>query len=344
MVSEAPPFWWTKTGWQAIYLYPLSFVYGRISGAIMQHRRRHALAVPVVCIGNFTVGGAGKTPTAIAIARAAKARGLTPGFLSRGYGGSLDVTTVVDPHHHRSTAVGDEPLLLAREALTVISRRRVAGAEKLVAEGVDLVIMDDGFQSARLLVDYALIVVDSRRGIGNGWVVPSGPVRAPIEVQMRHLDAILKVGKGDAADRFVRQASRSGKPVLVANVTPQAADDLAGRSVLAYAGIADPKKFYRTLEELGAVIVDRADFPDHHHLADDEIADLLSRAERQGLQLVTTAKDSVRLSGGHGRSAELSEKSRVVEIDMVFDDPKAPDLIIDRAIEACRRRRLGKKA
>ncbi|MFN3635866.1 MAG: tetraacyldisaccharide 4'-kinase, partial [Rhizobium rhizophilum] len=166
MVSEAPPFWWTKTGWQAICLYPLSFVYGRISGAVMRHRRGHVLPVPVICIGNFTIGGAGKTPTAIAIARAAKAKGLTPGFLSRGYGGSLDVTTVVDPQHHRSTAVGDEPLLLAREALTVISRRRVAGADKLVTEGVDLVIMDDGFQSARLLVDYALIVVDSMRGIG----------------------------------------------------------------------------------------------------------------------------------------------------------------------------------
>lgn len=344
MVSEAPPFWWTKTGWQAICLYPLSFVYGRISGAVMRHRRGCVLPVPVICVGNFTIGGAGKTPTAIAIARAAKAKGLKPGFLSRGYGGSLDVTTVVDPHHHRSSAVGDEPLLLAREALTVISRRRVAGAEKLVAEGVDLVIMDDGFQSARLLVDYALIVVDSLRGIGNGWVVPSGPVRAPIGTQMHHLDAILKVGKGDAADQFVRQASRSGKPVLVANVVPRAGDELAGQPVLAYAGIADPNKFYRTLGEMGAVIVDRQDFPDHHHLAEDEIADLLSRAERQGLQLVTTAKDSVRLSGGHGRSGELQDKSRVVHVDMVFDDPKAPDLIIDRAVEACRRRRLGTKA
>ena len=343
MVSEAPPFWWTKTGWQAICLYPLSFVYGRISGAVMRHRRRHALPVPVVCVGNFTVGGAGKTPTAIALARAAKAKGLKPGFLSRGYGGSLDVTTVVDPHHHRSTAVGDEPLLLAREALTVISRRRVAGAEKLVAEGVDLVIMDDGFQSARLLVDYALIVVDSLRGIGNGWVVPSGPVRAPIGIQMRQLDAILKVGKGDAADQFVRKASRSGKPVLVANVMPQAAGELSGVSVLAYAGIADPQKFYRTLADLGCVIADRQDFPDHHHLADDEIADLLSRAEKQGLQLVTTAKDSIRLAGSHGQAAELSKRSKTVEIDMIFDDPKAPDLIIDRAIEACRRRRLVKK-
>lgn len=340
MVSEAPPFWWTSIGWQARSLAPVSFVYGRIAAALMRHRRRHALPVPVICVGNFTVGGAGKTPTAIAIARAAKAKGLKPGFLSRGYGGSLDVTTVVDPHHHRSTAVGDEPLLLAREALTVISRRRIAGADRLVAEGVDLVIMDDGFQSARLKVDYALIVIDSMRGIGNGRTVPSGPVRAPIGVQMSHLDAILKVGKGDAADKLVRQAARSGKPVMVAEVLPAQEHALKGKSVLAYAGIADPAKFYRTLEGMGAVIVDRQGFPDHHHLADDEISDLLERATRQDLQLVTTAKDHVRLAGGHGRSAELSQLSHVVDVDMVFDDPKAPDRIIEAAIANCRRRRL----
>lgn len=344
MVSEAPPFWWTSVDWRARCLRPVAFVYGRIAASLMNRRRRHALAVPVICVGNFTVGGAGKTPTAIAIARAAKAKGLKPGFLSRGYGGSLDVTTVVDPQHHRSSAVGDEPLLLAREALTVISRRRVAGAERLVAEGVDLIIMDDGFQSARLKVDFALIVIDTVRGIGNGCTVPAGPVRAPIRTQMRHLDAILKVGSGSAADALVRQASRAGKPVLVANVKPRDAQDLKGMPVLAYAGIADPGKFYRTLEDVGAVITDRQGFPDHHHLADDEIADLLERATRQGLQLATTAKDHVRLIGGHGQSERLAHQSVVVEIDMAFDDPKAPDQIIDKAFVACRARRLAAKA
>ena len=128
MVSEAPPFWWTKADWRAYALWPFSWVYGRIAGMRMDRARRATSAVPLICIGNFTVGGAGKTPTAIAIARAARARGLKPAFLSRGYGGSLDVTTVVDPEHHRARDVGDEPLLLAREALTVICRRRVDGA------------------------------------------------------------------------------------------------------------------------------------------------------------------------------------------------------------------------
>ena len=105
MVSEAPPFWWQKAGWQAWLLSPFSLLYGKIAGRRMRTAKRASLSVPVICIGNFTVGGAGKTPTAMAIARAATAKGLKPGFLSRGYGGTLDVTTLVDPQHHRSADV-----------------------------------------------------------------------------------------------------------------------------------------------------------------------------------------------------------------------------------------------
>src|SRR3954471_24623663 len=125
MVSEAPPFWWMKADWRAWALSPFSFVYGRIAGRRMARGKRAQVPLPVICVGNFTVGGAGKTPTAIALAKAAKQKGLRPGFLTRGYGGSLDVTTLVDPHHHRAEAVGDEALLLASEAPTVISRKRV---------------------------------------------------------------------------------------------------------------------------------------------------------------------------------------------------------------------------
>ncbi len=342
MVSEAPPFWWTKADWRAWALSPAAFVYGQIAGRRMLSGRRQSIAVPVICVGNFTVGGAGKTPTALTLAKAARAKGLKPGFLSRGYGGSLDVTTVVDPDHHRAGDVGDEPLLLGREALTVISRRRVAGAKRLVEEGVDLIIMDDGFQSARLTVDYALVVIDTVRGVGNGHLVPSGPVRAPLAVQMRKLSAILKVGSGNAADQLVRQAARAGKPVFIAKLEPTGDAGLAGRRVLAFAGIADPEKFYRTLADLGAVIEARRSFADHQHLSEDEIAELLDYSATNGLQLVTTAKDIVRLKGGHGRAGELLEKCRVIEVEMHFDDHQAPGHIIDQAFAAFRVRRLQK--
>lgn len=307
----------------------------------MRTAKRASVPVPVICIGNFTVGGAGKTPTAIAIARAALAKGLKPGFLSRGYGGTLDVTTLVDADHHRAVDVGDEPLLLAREATTVISRRRVEGARRLVAEGVDLIIMDDGFQSARLALDYALVVIDTQRGIGNGHLVPGGPVRAPLAEQMRQLTAILKVGGGQAAEAIVRTVARAGKPVFVSSIQPRPQPDFAGKRVLAYAGIADPTKFYRTVEALGGQIVAKRSFPDHHNFSDDEIRDLSDEANGLGLLLVTTAKDAVRLKGHHGAASELLSSTLVIDIDMVFDDPNVAGAIIDAAIQNCRQRKLA---
>lgn len=343
MVSDAPPFWWTKADWRALGLSPFSWVYGKVAGRRMERSKRPSVPVPVFCVGNFTVGGAGKTPTAIAVARAAKARGLTPGFLSRGYGGSLDVTTVVDAHHHRADAVGDEPLLLAREAITVISRRRVEGAQKLVAEGCDLIIMDDGFQSARLTLDFALVVVDSMRGIGNGFMVPAGPVRAPLPIQMRQMSSMLKVGNGAAADALVRQASRAGRPVAVANLMPVPNPAVTGKRVLAFAGIADPEKFYRTAKAIGAEIVKTRAFPDHHYFAEDEIRELMADAEKEGLVLVTTAKDAARLAGHHGAAEELLQRVKIIEVEIAFDDPNAPSKMIDQAIETCRKRMLTKR-
>ncbi len=340
MVSEAPPFWWTKADWRAWSLSPISFLYGVVAGRRMARSKRAEASLPVICVGNFTVGGAGKTPTAIALARAAKEKGLKPGFLSRGYGGSIDVTTVVDPAHHRADAVGDEALLLAREAMTVISRRRVAGARKLAEEGADIIIMDDGFQSARLAIDFALVVIDTVRGIGNGHLVPGGPVRAPISEQMRQLSALLKVGDGDAADALVRQASRAGKQIHVGAIRPHRSQVLAGRNVLAFTGIADPEKFYRTVNAVGGLIAVRRSFPDHHFFTEDEIESLLDEADRHKLDLVTTAKDAVRLVGHQGPAERLLERAQVVEIDMVFDDPHAPGNIIDAAFANFRQRRL----
>lgn len=343
MVSESPPFWWTEPDWRARALLPFSWIYGWIAGQRMTHAARTALPVPVVCAGNFTAGGAGKTPTALTLARAARERGLVPGFLSRGYGGSLDVTTVVDAHGHRADAVGDEPLLLAREALTVIARRRLEGAERLIAEGATIVIMDDGFQSARLAIDYALVVVDGRRAVGNGYMIPAGPVRAPIDLQMKYASALLKVGDGDKADGLVRQAARAGIGVMSARIEPRPMPELAGADVLAFAGIADPGKFFRTVESLGAVLVVTRAFADHAHLEEDQISDLLSVAEARGLRLVTTAKDHVRLAGRGGTASELMEKAAVVEIDMRFDDPHMPGRIVDRAVLSARERLLKTK-
>jgi tetraacyldisaccharide 4'-kinase len=338
MVSEAPPFWWKKAGLQAWLLTPVSWIYAAVASRNMKRAKRLKMPVPVICVGNFTVGGAGKTPTVITLAKAAKAKGLKAGVLSRGYGGSIDRTTVVDPAHHRARDVGDEPLLIARETLTVVSRKRVDGARRLIGEGCDLIIMDDGFQSASLHFDYALMVIDTMRGIGNGRIVPAGPVRAPTGLQLKFATALLKVGTGNAADPFIRIAARSGKPVLEASIRPVDAPEIRNRKVLAFAGIADPQKFFRTVEELGGIIAMDRPFGDHQHLTEDEIADILATAERESLDIVTTAKDAVRLIGHHGRAAELLDKVKVIEVEMAFDSRATPGLIIDQAIAAARKR------
>ncbi|MCY0093941.1 tetraacyldisaccharide 4'-kinase [Hoeflea ulvae] len=339
MVSEAPPFWWQSAGVQSALLSPFGWIYGRVARRIMDHRVRKAIGVPVICVGNFTVGGSGKTPTALALAETAIAGGFTPGFLSRGYGGGVRHATVVDPARDTARLVGDEPMLLAAKALTVVSADRVEGAELLVRSGADLIIMDDGFQSARLVFDQALLVVDARRGIGNGCVFPAGPVRAPIMDQVRHADALVVVGEGTGADPMIRLAARAAKPIHLARLQPRNADEFKGRNCLAFAAIGDPEKFFATLERADVRLARRQGFPDHHHFTDDEINDLLADAELYGLDLITTEKDYVRLQAGHGRALDLVQKTAVLSIDLAFDSPDVPGAIINAAVAAFKRRR-----
>ncbi|MBU4529110.1 MAG: tetraacyldisaccharide 4'-kinase [Hoeflea sp.] len=341
MVSEAPPFWWQAPGIQSSLLSPFAWVYGRVARRILDHRVRKQVPLPVICVGNFTVGGSGKTPTALALAEAAIARGLKPGFLSRGYGGGVRHATVVDPSHDTARLVGDEPMLLAARALTVVSANRIQGAELLVREGADLIIMDDGFQSARLVFDQALLVVDARRGIGNGCVFPAGPVRAPVIDQVRHGDALIVVGEGDGANPMIRMAARAAKPIHLARFQPLNAGRFKDRNCLAFAAIGDPDKFFTTLEDTGVRLVQRRGFPDHHHFTSDEIEDLLAQSELYGLDLITTSKDYVRLQSGHGRALDLLEKTAVLEIELAFDNPHVPGAIIDAAIAAFKRRQVG---
>lgn len=338
MIAGTPSFWWRKPGLAALGLSPLAALYGVVSGGRMRAARGFPAPVPVLCIGNFTLGGAGKTPTALALAATAKAMGLKPGFLSRGYGGSLKDAALVDPARHTAEEVGDEPLLLARAALTAVSRRRVEGVHLLADAGVDLILMDDGFQSGRILIDYALIVADARRGAGNGLVFPAGPLRAPLSAQLPKASALLVVGEGEAGVALAALMEAQGRPVFSAALKPVRDVGLKGARVLAFSGIADPEKFRRTLAEVGAEVALRRDFPDHAPLSDAQIIDLLKQAEAGGLMLVTTAKDAVRLAGREGPALQLLEKARVVEVEMALSEPEAPRAIIEAALSAGRSR------
>lgn len=342
MVSEAPPFWWKKADWRAWALWPASALYGAVARRRLLSAPREKVDAPVLCVGNLTVGGSGKTPVAIALAKQARRMGLSPGILSRGHGGTVSGHPhLVDPAHDSARHVGDEPLLLARAAPVAVTADRAAGARMLLAEGCDFLIMDDGFQSALIHIDYALIVVDARRGIGNGHTIPGGPMRAPLVVQMRHTDAVLKLGEGDAAGLVVRQAARAGRPFFEAQVRAFPPDGIAGSNCLAFAGIGDPAKFFDTVRAAGAADVLEKSFGDHHFYSEFDAQDLLSTADAHGLEIVTTAKDAVRLDHGGEALAELRRRAKVIEIEAVFELERTPRAIIEGALDGWRRRRLA---
>jgi tetraacyldisaccharide 4'-kinase len=314
-----PPFWWRQGGTAAAMLAPFAAVYG----AVASHRlaRNGASAgVPVVCIGNPTVGGAGKTPAALTVARMLAADGETPVFLTRGYGGRLAGPVRVDPSQHRAADVGDEPLLLARAYATVVARDRVQGAQAAVAAGAKAIVMDDGFQNPSLAKDFSVLVVDGRRGIGNGRTIPAGPLRAPLGAQLDRAQALIVVGEGGAPD-VMDEVRKRALPVFGARLAPDAAfiASLAGRRVLAFAGIGDPEKFFATLRAGGVVVAATHGFDDHHRYTPADARALCAEAEREDLTLVTTEKDLARMQGDDD-VVELAARSRALPVMLVFDD------------------------
>lgn len=309
-----PGFWMAPPGHPAARLLaPLGAVYGRLTAARMD-RPGVAAPCPVLCVGNFTLGGAGKTPTAIALAALLRTLGQAPAFLTRGYGGRLPGPIRVDPSLHGAVEVGDESLLLAAHAPTIVARDRVAGARLCAAGGASVVVMDDGLQNPSLIKDLSLAVIDAGAGSGNGRVFPAGPLRAPLDRQWRHVGAIVLVGEGAPGEALAREAAARGLAVHRASLEPEAAEGLRDQAVLAFAGIGRPEKFFDTLRQVGARIVEARPFPDHHRFGAAELAALAAQARGRDARLVTTQKDAVRLP------REFAEQVCVLRVSLRFAD------------------------
>lgn len=338
--NETPPFWYEPPGLQSRLLAPIGWAYGAVARWRMERAGRPQLPVPVLCVGNLTVGGTGKTPTAIAFAQELTGMGYRPGIVSRGYGGSHIQPRRVDIDRDTAKAVGDEALLLARVAPTIVGARRLDAARLLVDDGIDFIIMDDGFQSRPFQIDHGLIMLDARRGIGNGAIIPAGPLRAPVRSQLRLADTVVRIGEGAAADQTVRAAARVAKPVLTARLMPDAMPELTGKQVLAYCGIGDPGKFFDTVQSLGCLLAATRSFPDHHNYTAADAQMLLSNAEQDGLTLVTTEKDAVRLDYKEGPRAQLRQTSLAVPVRLQFDNDRDLAAIIRATVEAFRTRRV----
>jgi tetraacyldisaccharide 4'-kinase len=315
-----PAFWYRPSSLTSRLLLPLGAIYGAIAARRLAREGIDA-GIPVLCVGNYHVGGAGKTPAVLALVELLRYAGEAPIVLSRGYGGKLRGPIKVDPERHTAGDVGDEPLMMARTVAVVVARDRAEGVALARSQGASLILMDDGFQNPSIAKDASLIVVDGDRGLGNARVFPAGPLRAPLPLQVARTDALVIVGNGTAADGAAAAVAAQGGLVLRAHLVPDEAclAALRGKRVLAFAGIGDPARFFRTLRAGGIEVVAEQAFADHHPFSESEIEALSTQAKRDGLTLVTTEKDLARL----GTLAPAARDIVPFAVTLQFDDEPA---------------------
>jgi tetraacyldisaccharide 4'-kinase len=317
---RAPDFWSGGGGIAPILLAPFAAAYAAATARRMARPGWQA-PVPVICCGNATAGGAGKTTVALDLGQRLMNRGIGAQFLIRGYGGRIKGPERVDPERHDSTAVGDEALLLAARAPTWVGADRAAAARRAVEAGAQALVLDDGLQNPTLAKDLSLLVVDGGYGFGNGRVIPAGPLREPVAAAAARCQAAVLVGEDEAG---VLAQLPPGLPVLRANLVPgPEAKALAGQPVFAFCGIASPRKFFGTLTQAGAMIAGRAAFADHYPYDEAEIRELLAEAERLRAIPVTTKKDAVRIPPA------LRARITVVTVGLAWEDPAAIETLLD---------------
>lgn len=319
-----PEFWRADVGGRdaalavRALLTPLSWAYAAATANRIRTTTPRHVGVPVICVGNITVGGAGKTP----VTRAIRAKfGAAAHTLSRGYGGRVAGPLRVTPDMD-AREVGDEPLLHARDGDAWIARDRFAGAQAAAQAGAHAIIMDDGFQNPALAKDLSILVFDPDYGVGNGQVLPAGPLREPLQAGLARADAIVLLHNGATDGEASAHEWLAGfaKPILHARIAPTGAPP-AGK-LIAFAGLARPEKFFDTLGAAGGDIDEAVPFADHHVYTADDLALLTQLAEERAATLITTEKDAARLS------PEWRARVAVLPVAARFDDEAALDALL----------------
>ena len=319
-----PPGWWFRENpdLTARALLPLAQLVDAAAARRWAAARPFRSNLPVACVGNLTVGGAGKTPLALCLARLLIEAGRRPGFLTRGYGGRQVGPHAVDPAMDAAREVGDEALLLARRAPTMLARDRAAGARALAGLGVDVIVMDDGLQNPQLAKQLSIAVLDPVRLIGNGLVMPAGPLREGLEPQLRRTDALVVLcGQGQPLPDLPTGLRDFRGPLLRAELVADAvvAAELRGRQVVAYAGIGRPSKLFDSLRQIGADIAAEVPFPDHHRFTHRDAERLNALAGDHRALLVTTEKDLARMAR-NATLADLRNASTALPVTARFFD------------------------
>ena len=323
------PDFWTTRGPVGIMLLPAACLWAgaTILRNLLAHETR--VALPVICVGNISAGGTGKTPVSALLYDQLTARGHEPAILIRGYGGTARKPLWVDQSLHNASEVGDEALMLAESRNVLVARDRIAGANTIAATGKhDVILMDDGLQNPYIAKDFSIGVFDGTVGIGNGWLLPAGPLRIGFKNGVKTIDAAIINGTDDtniaarlpaAMPRYCGHLTADQK--LIAG--------LNGNPVLAFAGIGRPNRFFTTLRNAGANVVHQLAFADHHAYSTADLTRLQEDATRLGATLMTTKKDWVRLpSEWRERVTFLPVTLHLDHGDKLFD--KIATIVVER--------------
>ena len=289
------PHFWTELSWQSVILFPVSYIWRFGHYAQQKILNTKETEIPVICVGNLTVGGSGKTPVVITLCRFLSGIGKSTSILTRGFGGKEKGPIFVSTNLHQSFDVGDEPLMMAHSLDVCVSRNRPLGANHILdKKKYDCIVMDDGLQNPTLKKDLNIAVFDGKFGIGNGFLLPAGPMRQKLEVGIQNIDLVIFNGKDETG---LGQKIPPHIPIFTGELQPdeEIVEKMKNRRVYGFAGIGNPSRFFKTLNDIGADLVGEAHFADHHPYTDADLTQLYEEAMQSGAELVTTQKDWMRL-------------------------------------------------
>lgn len=334
---KTPSFWYKPQGLLSTFLWPLGWLYEKGGQIRVALKKREHFSIPILSVGNIVCGGAGKTPTAIALKHLLQEQGYNVHFVTRGYGGREKGPVAVNTSYHKACDVGDEPLLLAQHAPTWVAKNRLLGIEEAIKAGADLIILDDGHQTTGVYKDLSFVVVDLLQGFGNACVIPAGPLRENLKTGLMRADGIIMIGEEESLSPssfrdFTRNQShpekdnKTGLPHFACNnnayrsffkakILPQPLT-LPTNRVVAFCGLGFPKKFYMSLENAGFELVATESFPDHYQYQAEDLIKLQKLAQNHQGVLVTTRKDLIKIP------PSWQDQLHVLDISIQFEDPK----------------------